>query len=284
MTEKQLDLSAVRGLLPAREQHSHKGTFGRLVILAGCDRYRGAATLCVRGALACGTGLISVASTEKTLAAVAANVPEAILLDTRDDRDAFAEALRGATAVAAGCGLSQSEQALFNLRFVLETTDCPLILDADGINLLASHIELRKELAGREVVLTPHIGEFARLTGATAAAVAADRAACAARYAAESGCAVALKSDRTVVALPDGETFVNTLGNAGLAKGGSGDLLCGAIASFAAMGLGARSAALLGVYVHSRAADLCAQTLPQHAMTPSRVADLLPAAVAELLS
>ncbi|MEA5050482.1 MAG: NAD(P)H-hydrate dehydratase [Oscillospiraceae bacterium] len=284
MTIRKLDRDAVRGLLPPRAESSHKGTFGRLTIAAGCDRYRGAAVLCARGALACGAGLICVASTEKALAAVAAHVPEAILIDAQTDRGYLAQSLAASTAVAAGCGLSQSDEALALLETALRASRCPLVLDADGINLLAARIELRKELCGREVILTPHLGEFARLTGTTVAAVAAYRAAAAARYAAESGWTVVLKSDRTVVAFPDGEVFVNALGNAGLAKGGSGDLLCGAVASLAAMGIGARDAALLGVYLHSRAADLCAARIPEHSMSPSLVADFLPAAVAELQS
>ena len=283
MTAKTLDLAAVKGLLREREAASHKGAFGRLFCLVGSDRYRGAATLCVKGALACGAGLISVASTEKALSAVAAHCPEAILFDRQTDLSAALEFLKKSTAAVIGCGLTDTLEAQRIMSRAVNAAKCPLVIDADGINMLAENIDLLKELEGKRVILTPHVGEFSRLTGKSAEEILAAREKAAAKYAETSGFTVVLKSDKTVVASPDGEVFINTLGNSGLAKGGSGDLLSGAIGSALAMGYSERDAVLIGVYIHSRAADLCAELMPKHSMTASAVAELMPAALSELL-
>lgn len=283
MTEGALDYSAVKGLLREREEKSHKGSFGRLLCLVGSDRYRGAAVLCAKGALMCGAGLTAVLSTEKALAAVAAQVPEAILFDASSDLPAALDYARKATSAVIGCGLTDDITVQKTVSRVINAASGTLVIDADGINMLSENIDLLKELEGKRVIITPHIGEFSRLTGKTADAILADRAGAAKSYAEETGFTVALKSDKTVVATPSGEVFMNNLGNSGLAKGGSGDLLSGIIGSFAAMGYSVRDAAFLGVYVHSRAADLCAELIPKHSMTASVVAEFIPKAIGELL-
>ncbi len=269
------------GYLPARGACAHKGSFGRLVVAAGCERYRGAAVLCVRGALCCGAGLVFAASGEKPLEAVAAHCPEAILVDPNNEPKYFADTLRGASAVAAGCGISQTNSARRLVQDVLAQAGGTIVLDADGINLLAEDINLIKGHS-RPLILTPHAGEFSRLSGLTVEQTLADRVNCAVRFAREWDAVVLLKSENTVIAAPDGRARLCTIGNAGLAKGGSGDLLCGCVGSFAAMGIEPFWAACLGVWVHSRAADIAACRLPLHSMTASAVADCLPDAVAEL--
>ncbi len=276
-----LSAAAMRPLLPIRGEMTHKGDHGRLLAVAGSDRYRGAATLCVQGALACGAGLVSVASGEKVLEAVAAQCPEAILIDIKNDPKFFLDSLRGASAVAIGCGLSQTNSARGLVQDALAQAAGTLVFDADGINLLAENRNLVKGHR-QPLILTPHIGEFARLCQLEIEAVLADRIGLALRYAVEWDAVVVLKSDNTVVAAPDGRVRVCTIGNAGLAKGGSGDLLCGCIASFAAMGVAPADAAMLGVWAHSRAADLARAALPMHSMTASAVATYLPDAIAEL--
>ncbi len=278
-----LERNELSALLPARDPFAHKGQYGKLAVVAGCDRYRGAAVLCAKGALSCGAGLLAVASGEKTLEAVAAHCPEAILIDVKNDPKYFTDFLRASSAAAIGCGLSQTNSARGLIQDVLEHASGTLVFDADGINLLAENISLLKGHR-QPVILTPHVGEFARLTGLTVAQVLEDRIRLAMQYAREWDAVVVLKSENTVIAAPDGTTRLCTIGNAGLAKGGSGDLLCGCVASFAAMGIAPINAAMLGVWVHSRAADLAANELPMHSMCASTVAEYLPAAVAELES
>lgn len=276
----ELTADVVAGLLPPRNEAADKRRFGSLICAAGSDRYRGAAVLCAKGALASGAGLLYIASTKRTLDAVAAHCPEVILLDLDDDRPGFSEACRRATAFVLGCGLDpHAADALTGL--ILSEANCPAVVDAEGINALSRNINIVKEHSF-PLVLTPHIGEFARLVDADPQEVYQNRIRLARDYASTYRLVMVLKSDNTIIALPDGQVYINTIGNAGLAKGGSGDLLSGIIGSLCAMGLEVGQAALLGVWLHSAAADVAARTIPEHAITPSIVADCLPKAMGEL--
>lgn len=267
-------------ILPARDETADKRHFGSLVCAVGSDHFRGAAVLCARGALAAGAGLLYVASTKRTLDAIVASCPEAILLDLDDDRSGLSEACRHATAFVLGCGLdSRAADALAGL--ILPESACPVVVDAEGINALARNIDIIK---GRvyPLILTPHIGEFARLVNADPQEITQNRIRFARDYASTNRLVLVLKSDNTVIATPDGQIYINTIGNAGLAKGGSGDLLSGVIGSLCAMGLESVQAALLGVWLHSAAADIAARKVPEHSITASLVAAHLPDAIKEL--
>ncbi len=268
-------------LLPKRPESSHKGTFGKLLCVAGSERYRGAAVLCAMGALSSGAGLVSVASSEKVLDAVAANCPEAVLLDCEKDSRAFASALASANACVLGSGLGVSDASGALVVSVAANAGCPLVLDADGINIAANDISILQNRTAATVI-TPHVGEFARLAGSDKAYVYANRIACARAFAGERGVIVVLKSDNTVVAMPTGEVFINRTGNSGLAKGGSGDLLCGMIGSLIACGVSAADAAILGVWLHSRAADLAAKQISEFSMTPTQIVPYVSHAIDEL--
>ncbi len=271
-----------RRALPARDPLSHKGSNGRLCVVAGSERYRGAALLCTAGALAGGAGLVTLASCGEVLAAAAIRAPEVILADVRTDLRFFTDSLAAADAVAAGCGMTRGNGARDLLDKVFAYARGVLVVDADGINLLSEDIKL---LGQRKApcILTPHLGEFARLVGRSVEEVAGERVGLARAFAREHGVTLVLKSENTVIAGPGGELFVNLLGNDGLAKGGSGDLLCGLIASIAAGGAPPLAAALAGVWLHSRAAMLAAESgVNTRAMTASAVAGYLSQAMNEL--
>ena len=154
----------------------------------------------------------------------------------------------------------------------------PIVLDADGINALEGHIDVLDRRKGRVTILTPHDGEFARLGGSlTQGRIAAARS-----FAQDYGCILVLKGHRTVIATPEGNVLVNTTGNSGLAKGGSGDVLTGMIASLVAQGATPVQAAALGVWMHGRAGDLAAERLTEYAMTPADVIESLPDVFKEL--
>ena len=279
-----LTLPKLRGALPPRDACAHKGSYGSLLCVAGCDRFRGAASLCTKAALYGPAGLVYLASTAKALDAAAVHCPEAILLDSETDEAGFADGLRRAAAVVMGCGMGTDERARTLFERVTQQTDCPLVLDADGINLLSGNIDSLKGMAAkRAVVLTPHVGEFARLVGCSAEDVLRGRIRMARDFAKAHGVVLVLKSENTVVALPNGRVFINVLGNAGLAKGGSGDLLAGLIGSLLAAGAKAGEAAAMGVWTHSRAADLLAAGTEPHAMTAMAVAQRIPEALGELV-
>lgn len=266
----------VRAALPARPADSHKGDYGRLLTLCGHPGMWGAAALALRAALRSGVGL-AVAALPRSLYPLAAGTllePVYCLLDETPDGDfalsdraALRREAAAATAVLVGCGLGQSPGARALVDDLLSACTCPLILDADGINCVAGHIDKLKTNAPR--ILTPHPGELARLTGQTVAAVQADRLGQAARLAEQTGAVVVLKGHRTVVAAPGEMPLVNTTGNPGMATGGSGDVLAGLIAGLAAQGLPSFTAAVCGVHLHGLAGDRAAKRLSQRSLLPS---------------
>ncbi len=274
-----LNAQRVTAMLPQRPHAAHKGHFGALGILAGSSCFRGAALLCADAALRAGVGIVRLAAIETVCAAAAVRTPAATLLPCPAAADGglvpeAAEALikTGPTAILAGCGLSATVSTMRLVERLLAEARCALVLDADALNVLAGHLDgetfpeaktrLQAALAGavRPVVLTPHVGEMARLCGLPVAVVRQGRQACAVRLARETGCVVVLKSHATVIAGPGGEVFINDkAGNTGLAKGGSGDVLAGIIAALLAQGVAAVQAAAAGVWLHASAADLAAK-------------------------
>ena len=259
--------------LPRRAPESNKGRYGRVLCLAGCARFRGAAQLCVQGALRGGAGIVTLASTEKVVAAAAASLPEAVFLPCRESRDGgiasyelplLLAAAQEASALVVGCGMGNTHDTSVLARALMEQCRAPMVLDADGLNALAGQFPRREA----PLIITPHPGEMARLTGLSVSEVEAGRAGMAVRFASEHGCTVVLKGHRTLIAAPDGSLYQNTTGNAGMARGGSGDLLAGLIAALLAQGLSPIDAACCGVWLHGAAGDLCAARLSQQAMLP----------------
>jgi NAD(P)H-hydrate epimerase len=264
--------------LPKRAENSHKGSYGKLLVVAGSGRYRGAAALAVSAALRCGAGLVTLASVRPVIDAASAKLYECVYAELpNNDKDIILaersipllrEGLGDATAALFGCGVGLGQEAEKLLKFLVREARCPLVIDADGINALAANINILEE-ASAPVILTPHPGEMARLTGKTVAEIEQGRAECALTFAQEHDAHVVLKGPETVIASPQGMFLVNRTGNAGLAKAGSGDVLAGMIAAFAAQGLTPMAAAAAGVNLHGLAADEAAAELSQYAMLPS---------------
>ena len=178
-----------------------------------------------------------------------------------------------------GPGLGRSAEHDARTRMLVREIRQPLVLDADGINAVAGHIHVLEARRGRVTVLTPHEGEFSRLLGG---APVTDRERQAEDFARAKGCILVLKGHRTVTALPDGRLFVNTTGNPGMAKGGSGDVLAGMMVSLLAQGLAPERAAPLAVWLHGRAGDLCARDLGEHGMIPTDLIGRIPLALLNL--
>ena len=195
-------------------------------------------------------------------------------LPHRGNEAADLEAAKRCTALLIGCGLGVTDGTRTLVQHLLQQAPCPVILDADGLNCMVGCIDwIRQAQAG--VILTPHPAEMARLMNTTTEAVQADRMACACAMAQTYGAVVVLKGAGTIVAAPD-RAYVNTTGNSGMSKGGSGDVLAGMIASLTAQGMPLADAARLGVYLHGRAGDAAAARLSQHAMLPTDLIDALP--------
>ncbi len=268
-------------LLRPRPLQAHKGMYGRLLLVAGSRMYRGAAQLAALGALRIGTGIVTLASIEPVLAAAVSVLPECTLLPLPEGMDGLAkpesaallaDAAADCSAVVLGCGLGQGPGPTAILERLTTATHGPLLVDADGLNLLAKAPPLLHRRAG-PTILTPHPGEMARLCGKTAAEVQHTREATATRFAAEFQSIVVLKGHDTLVALPSGQCFFNKTGGPGLAKAGSGDLLAGLIGGLLAQGLAPADAAICGVYLHGAAADLCAARKSSTGMLPHELTE-----------
>ena len=271
--------------LPKRPPESHKGDYGRLLILGGAVGYTGAPVLCARAAVRSGAGLVYLGvpapiydiSAVKSDEAMPFPLPAADGMVAPEAFDALEARLETCDVCALGPGLGKGEGPAALVRNVLTHWQGPLVLDADGLNMLAPQLSLLKAHSG-PVVLTPHEGEFARLGGARPG-TAAERAA---RFAEEYGCILVLKGHRSVVAYPTGEVYITTHGNPGMAKGGSGDVLTGVIAALLGQ-LPVERAVPTAVYLHSYAGDLCAARLGEYAMTASDLIETLPEATKNMI-
>lgn len=261
----------VFGLLAPRAPESHKGTYGRVLALCGCEKYRGAAALCVLGALRAGAGLVTLAAPEPVCAAVAPRALEATFLPDAGPREVTVALAAPRTVLLAGCGLEDGPETAARVKQALAAAQGPVVLDAGGLSSLAGpgcEGLLAHTAARVPLVLTPHPGEMARIAGLTVPQVQQRRADVAGGFARATGAVVVLKGHRTLTAAPDGRVWVNETGNPGLARGGSGDVLAGIIAGLAAAGLAPEHAALCGVWLHGAAADRCAARLSQQGMLP----------------
>lgn len=265
--------------LPIRRPDAHKGDFGRLLIVAGCSRYRGAASLATLAALRCGTGLVTLASTEPVCSAAAAKLYENVYLPlpqnetggiagTEQSINLLEPEILKSTAILFGCGMGDTQATASLLTRLLQKATCPVVIDADGINAIASNINILK-MTKAPLVLTPHPGEMARVSGREISDLMADRYGAALEFARVHRLTLALKGHETVIASADGKLLVNQTGNVGLAKAGSGDVLAGMVAAYCALGLDPYWAAVSGVHLHGIAADTTAKKLGQHAMLPS---------------
>lgn len=265
----------VAGLFPRRRAGAaHKGDFGRLLLLGGCESYPGAITLCALGALRSGAGMVYVGTSPTALTAIAARVPGAI---PDDDLFAMRKWDRYAAAVI-GPGLGQSPEARRVVASSLYGAGSPIVIDADAISLLAGRPEALRS-CGRPIVMTPHAAELSRVLGWSVEQIRNDRAGAVRKAADLCGVVVLLKGQGTLVAAPgDERIWMNPTGNPGMACGGSGDVLAGLIGGLLAQGLSPLDAARAGAWLHGHAGDLCAARLTEMAMNAEDVAAALPRA------
>lgn len=273
-----LDHASVLNLLPDRDPWGHKGTFGKILLLCGSRGYTGAAYLAAMGALRSGAGLVFLGVPESIYAIEAVKLNEPVVFPLPEENGKLGEQalpeildrLSKMDAVLIGPGLGQSEGTLAVVKTVLEHAVCPVVLDADGINVMSAHRDI---LRGRKypTILTPHDGEFVRIGGR----IGEDRMASAAELARELGCVVLLKGHETCIT--DGRTgYRNTTGNPGMAVGGSGDVLAGMIVSLLCQGIPPLEAVACAAWLHGAAGDACAQRLGQYGMLPTDMLETLP--------
>jgi NAD(P)H-hydrate epimerase len=278
MTCNRLTHDDVLRILPDRDPHSHKGSFGKILLLCGSRGFTGAAALAAMGALRSGAGLVYLGVPDCIYDIEAIKLTEPVVLPLHDDGKTLSEKaipqilelLPKMDAVLIGCGLGQSHGVLTVVKTVLESYHGPVVLDADGINVLSAHRDI---LRGRTnpTILTPHAVEFQRIGGQ----LDSGRVAGAMNLARDLGCIVLLKGHDTVIT--DGKVcYINPTGNPGMAVGGSGDVLAGIIVSLLGQGIGAMEAAACGAWLHGAAGDICAAEIGQYGMLPTDMLQVLP--------
>ncbi|MBQ6430518.1 MAG: NAD(P)H-hydrate dehydratase [Oscillospiraceae bacterium] len=273
-----VDEKTIARWLPKRPVNTHKGDYGRLLLLCGAVGYTGAPALAATAALRTGAGLVFVGVPETAYPIVASKLTEPMVFPLPDENGmlskdavpAVLERLKKADACLIGCGLGQSEATAAVVRAVLEHATCPVVLDADGINVLDGHIDILRG-AACPVILTPHEGEFLRLGGS----LEKGRASGAVRLFQQTGATVLLKGHRTLIC-GDGGLYVNRCGNPGMATGGSGDVLAGIVVSMLGQGLNPTQAAAAAAWLHGKAGDLCAREIGQYGMLPTDLLKRLP--------
>jgi hydroxyethylthiazole kinase-like uncharacterized protein yjeF len=285
------DEDHVFDILPDRPEQGHKGTFGTALIIAGARGFSGAVCLAGMAAVRSGCGLVKLACPEAVTGTVEANVLEAVKVPLPGtDADTIAPAAlstvlehaQDVECVAIGPGITTNpETAAFQLD-LLPRLECPVIIDADGINNLAGRLEV---LAGMKapVVLTPHPGEFARITGMKPDEVNQGRIDVSREFARRHNVVLALKGAPTVVATPGGDVFVNPTGNSGLGSGGTGDVLTGLLAGLLAQTGEPVHAAVSAVFLHGLAADIALEDMPEHCIAAGDLLDYIPDAFSSVL-
>lgn len=284
-----LTKESLRPLLEPRTPDSHKGDYGHVLIVAGSPGKTGAAALAARGALRSGAGLVTVATPARCTPIVAALGAEFMTLALPEESDGTlaSEGVDqilgfGADVIAVGCGLGRTAGVRAFVRALLENCAVPLLLDADALMAVATAQITLAPREGADIIVTPHPGEMAALTGMTIEEVQGSRLATAREFAVAHRTHVVLKGHRTVVATPEGSAFINLTGNAGMATAGTGDVLAGAIAAWAGQLLDVEAACKLGVYLHGAAGDLAEADEGEIGLIAGDVADRLGDAVLEL--
>lgn len=266
-------------IMPRRRAESNKNDYGRVLCVCGSAGYTGAAYFAAQAAVRMGSGVVTLAAPKQAWPVLAAKLNEPVVRPMAEDADgllsrealpALLELAKHADALLIGCGLGRSEAVTEIVLTLLRQAKCQIVLDADGINALCAHKDVLRQTE-QPAILTPHAGEFARLSGCDAAT--ADTAA---EFAREYRCVVLYKGHRTRIVTPDGTAYRNHSGNPGMAKGGCGDVLAGMLVSLCGQGIAAEEAACAAAWLHGRAGDLAANTLSEYGMTPSDMLRLLP--------
>lgn len=267
--------------LPERPKNSHKGTFGTALLICGSYGMAGAAILATRACLKSGVGIAKCLLPKSIYPILTSSVPEAVCIPAktgiRGSLSGFANiksALNKADSVLFGPGLSNNRNTLTNLKKLIKNCRVPMIIDADGINALALCIDLLKK-ANAPIILTPHPAEMARLLKTNVKFIEQNRIAVAKKFADDYNCILVLKGVNTLIAAPNGQIWVNVIGNDGMATGGSGDVLAGIIVSLLAQGISPTEAAKAGVYLHSLSADKAVLETGKAGLLPSDMIEAL---------
>lgn len=270
--------------IPYRHKQMHKGSFGKAGVIAGSLGLAGAAILTSKSALRSGLGLLKLFIPESINILLKMAIPEAITLPLHEMRKGviginqipvIIEAASKCDAVAIGPGCGDTPELAETLRQLIDALHSPLVIDADGLNVLARDLTVLKNKKG-PIIITPHIGEMSRLTHKTVESILVDPIFTARDFAKEWGVITVLKGARTVIATPSGQIYINVTGNSGMATAGSGDVLTGIITGLLTQGLSPEDAAIAGVFIHGFSGDKVASEIGEHGLLAGDLVDQLP--------
>lgn len=272
-----LEKDDIKRLLPKRTDHSNKGTYGKLLVIAGSVNMAGAAVMCARAAYRSGVGLVKVLTAEENRVSIQTLLPEAILstYGVKIDESQVTEELKWADAVVLGPGIGTDKNAQKLVGLVLKNCAVPLLLDADALNVIAKEPEVLLR-PHTEMIITPHLGEMARLTEDAVSLIQSRFVESAFTFAQTYNVVCVLKDFHTITAIPYALGYLNLSGNNGMATAGSGDVLSGIIGAMLAQGMTADLAAPLGVYLHGLAGDKAAKATGERALIATDLIEALP--------
>ncbi len=279
-----IDLNMVKDRLPRRSDEGNKGTFGTLLCICGSVGMTGAAIMSSSAAIRCGVGIVKLIVPDQIYDITAKHLVEPIFSPIHTSDEGTLDSLymedimknfEKCTACLMGCGLGWNSDIKKIVYNVIEKSEIPLVIDADGINVISENINILKS-AKSDIIITPHIGEMARLCKKEIEDLKVNKEKYARGLSKEYGITVVLKSDITTITDSNGNTFVNRKKNSGMAKGGSGDVLAGIIGSFLSQRMKPIDAAICGVYIHSLAGEKCANDISKTSMLPTDIINELP--------
>lgn len=279
------DADTVREYIPKRYANSNKGTYGKTLIYAGSGNMTGAAQLACMGALRLGTGLVCMASEPCVLDVLKCRVSEPVFYpvgNSDTDTDRLIQYANKCSAVLIGCGLGCSEEVKKRVCRMIKECDVPIILDADGINVISDNINILSE-AKSGIILTPHPLEFSRISGYTVSEICENRMECACSFSKEYGCTLLLKGAGTVICEKGSRVCINTSGSSALSKGGSGDVLAGMIASLVSQGASLYESAVCAAYIHGAAAKRLSEQFSEYGVLPSEIPENAARVLADIL-
>ena len=271
-----LDDEFLKNNFPKRSNKSNKGTFGRTLLVCGSEKYPGAAFLASRAASSIGSGLTSLASRQEVFNKISKAIPEVI--NIKFDLKTILEESLKSNVLVVGPGLTAEPEIKEIVEALINEVKVPIVLDADGINVLAGKKEIVKKTKS-EIVLTPHPKEFSRFLGISVEEVLNNRIELVKSNSKELNCTIVLKGPATIIGTKEGNIYVSPFSNSALAKGGTGDVLAGFIGGLIAQGLKPDLAACIGVYIHGKAAELVAKDKTVFSLLPQDLITYLPQAI-----
>ena len=251
------EIDDIKSIIKKRNKYSHKGDFGRVTIIAGSEKYTGAAYLASQGAVRSGAGLVTLCTEKSRVSTLQSKMAEVMTMSYEDGE--FEKLILKSDSIAIGPGMGNSETTFNIVRNILSREGCPVVIDADGLNVLQNNLDLLKD-SKRQIVITPHIGEMSRLTGLDTKDIVKNRIEIAVDFAKKYGVIVLLKGYNTIITNGE-EVHINSTGNSKMASGGMGDTLTGIITSFIGQGYEPLKATILGAFVHGYTGDILSKDM-----------------------